>query len=285
VLKRFCSVTIKISQHKFEIKIEPKLFRKRKFEDEQNGTFAPTSEQEDEEDLCDICRTHISFQYCIINNKDRNLFLTRAITNGPLAAPYTATSTPLIKQDQVDFTKIHIHQLLTPESSPHELLIPQTTSNPVHRISDSSSATKLSALSDPSITESLQKLSEEQEFQNLIRAAKRSSSPDIKTASKRRKSTRIESLSKKAHITSFTARTSCDPRRGKMTAVQNNSHFKHLNDKPQIRLCLACLVSSCPKSISTIPPGSIMLYEVSPSTMEQFISETSHKIAILSTNV
>lgn len=283
---------------KFEVKLEPKLFKQRKFEDEQNGTFAATSEQEDEEDLCDVCRTHISFQYCIINNKSRNLFSTHGVTGESLAPPHAVPPVTLVKQELQDFPKIPIHQLLTPESSPHELLVPQATPKTVHSISDSSSATRLSALSETSITDTtsnpLPKLSEEQEFQNLIRAAKRSSSPDPtlgkagkidKTAPKRRKSSRIESLSKKAHLTSFATRTLRDPRRGKMSAVQNNSRFKHLNDKPQIRLCLACLVSSCHKSILSIPPGSVMLYEVDPTTMLQFISQTSRKIALLSTNV
>lgn len=282
-----------IDTAQFAIKHEPKFFKKRKFEDEQNGNFDSASEHEDEEDLCDVCRTHIAFQYCIINNESHGFFSSQCggSSSELLASPHTVppAASHQAKNEPLAYSKIPIHQLLTPESSPHEQPVPQYGPKPLHRISESSSAAKLSALGhapNERPPNPASKLSEEQEFQNLILVAKRSS-PDAqsKTLVKRRKSTRIESLSKRAHLTSFTSRTIRDPRRGKMTAVQNNSRFKHLNNKPHIRLCLACLVSSCHTPTASIPEGSVLMYEVSPSTMLQFIADTSRKIAVLSANV
>lgn len=251
-----------ITGDNFTVKYAPRVFKERKFEDEQIGTFDSDSEAEDDEDLCDVCRTHISFQYCIVNNESGDYFS---------AAPPSLPS-PRVKHEPPPFTKIPIHQLLTPESSPYDHPKPHANANPVHRISDSKSSRSLSSLRDDAA-----RVSEEEQFQHLVRTAKRDAD-DAHEAVKRRKSSRLESRSK--HLDPVMP-TSRNPRPGKMTAVQIKSHLKHLNLKPRLRLCLPCLLVSCHNNPAAVPSGSLLLYELSPSTMLGFLAATKLKLAFM----
>lgn len=280
-----------IDTSRLEIRHEPKVFKERKFEDEQNGHFHTDDDHEDEEDLCDICRTHIAFQYCVINNESHDFFASHSkITPDRLSTPYTMPeASSQVKIEQQEYSKIPIHQLLTPESSPHELVVSQSDVQTFRPVPDLSSADRLSVLSNDTTSKTrdtngpVSKISEEEEFQNLILAAKRPSpNPETVSPAKRRKSSRLESLSKRAHSVTFSSRTVRDPLRGKMSVVQNNSHFKHLDNKLHIRLCLSCFHLS---GASAIPGGSVLMYEISPSKMLQFIALTSQKLAQLSASV
>lgn len=60
-----------------------------------------TQDEEDEEELCDMCKTHISHVYCVLNNRDHN-FSSRNL------------------EEHLNQKRISINQLLTPEASPLE---------------------------------------------------------------------------------------------------------------------------------------------------------------------
>ena len=112
----------------FDIQFVPRPQSKRLFEDEQMGFFAG-EESEDENDLCDLCRTKVSYQYCIINNK-KHRFIPR-----------------LSSYSNKRIIGHRSNQLLTPNSSPLVVKeVEQSDHNKMSNLSQSSAAKALDAL-------------------------------------------------------------------------------------------------------------------------------------------
>ena len=112
----------------FDIQSVPRPQSKRLFEDEQMGFFAG-EESEDENDLCDLCRTKVSYQYCIINNK-KHRFIPR-----------------LSSYSNKRIIGHRSNQLLTPNSSPLVVKeVEQSDHNKMSNLSQSSAAKALDAL-------------------------------------------------------------------------------------------------------------------------------------------
>lgn len=116
----------------------------RSFEEEQNGVFH--DETEDDE-LCGNCRTHIGYQYFDFDNKARELkkeeeepikeeaVLVDEIHEGVDEKSSNQIdnkalfTTPEIKQEGFESTKLSVRQLLTPQASPQEIIIKRRLSD------------------------------------------------------------------------------------------------------------------------------------------------------------
>lgn len=229
----------KLDKTNLTIKHEPKVFKKRSFETEQLGV----EDDGDDEPLCDICRTHVSYQYIMVNNEKHDFGEAKRLVSPPV--------TPEIKQEV--FSKISISQLLTPESSPYEEKS-IVSSHHAEEVANTQSANKLD-----DVTLSGLKRPEFEEMNELIRSARESGRKRTRAeppADKRRRSTRLQRADPDGS----------ERRIGKMTVVQHNSTFKALNEKEWVRLCLEC-------SGPHITPRLTLVYETYPSAMKQFLDE------------
>ncbi|ODV69578.1 JmjC-domain-containing protein [Hyphopichia burtonii NRRL Y-1933] len=243
----------------FIIKFQPKFFKERKFEDEQLGYFPQDNNDQDEDyedDLCDICRTKISYQYCIIDNK-RHRFHTIASSDAMDSKLKSIEPiTPTIKQEATfeSFNKIPISQLLTPESSPYE----EITNRP-----------KKELLAEHDLGPNESK-SEADEWNKLIEDAK---NDDNDNNRKRRRSRRVSKEEEPLHKNRKPNHPTIQPK-GKMTVVQNTCSLNQLNDQEEIRLCLQCCLNLCGEHGERAPINSTLVYEMYPDTMAHLISST-----------
>lgn len=120
-----------------------------------------TQDEEDEEELCDMCKTHISHIYCVVNNEDHQ---------------FSGKN----HEDPAKPKRISVTQLLTPESSPLEQ---QNETFTVKREQDSTiEASKL--LMDITGDSPVLSIKQEMDTQGI----------DTTQEKKRRKSSRIEKL-------------------------------------------------------------------------------------------
>ncbi|ODV77713.1 JmjC-domain-containing protein [Suhomyces tanzawaensis NRRL Y-17324] len=247
----------KLDKSRYLIKHKPKIFKPRSFADEQKGTFN-LDQTEEEEDLCDTCKTHISYQYCIINNKSHEFGIRKVeIKQEPLSPkPETINKTAV----NIMTTRIPIHQLLTPESSPYDHQKPDSNVD-LGKITKSEASKHLSQLSEQE-----SKLCREAEFKQLVDQAKRAA-VEADDKNKRRKSRRLQELEEKPFQEMSRMRSS------KMSLVQVKSSLRQLNQKETIKLCLDCLTNNYGATGSMAPEGSVLLYEISPLQLDSFIEE------------
>lgn len=260
----------------FGLMHQPKVYHERRFEDEQMGNFLEANgndKNEEDEDLCDVCRTHLGFQYCVVNNKNH-----RFSVSGEETANTEDT-----------YRKIHIHQLLTPETSPQEVF-PKLESNRASSVGESAPSRCFAMLSLPKeeeeeeefdpwneYTESHDAKNEDDkdgEFKESKRRPRasvvenkrtRSSSSSDGTEVKRRRSSRLQEK-----VPTIEAQR--PPRMGKMTQVHHNSQLRELNRKDSVKLCLECCVRVYGNARpGTVPRGSSLVYEIEPQTMTELV--------------
>lgn len=254
----------KFSQGNLTVKYQPKYYKQRKFEDEQLGNFQQDQETDDEEDdLCDICRTHISYQYCIINNANRDFY---KISQGSIKqeAIKSPPITPKIKQEEY-FRRISISQLLTPESSPNEGYKSKEYDESVRTIANSESSKQLQDLNN--------KKTFFDECNEIIALAKENYDKEDEPSQKRQRRSirqkKMESPPVKAESTP-PKRLASKPA-GKMTMVQHTSTMDLLNQLDEITLCLKCTVKHCGENGERAPEGSTLVYEKYPWQMKDFL--------------
>ncbi|ABN65950.2 conserved hypothetical protein DNA-binding protein jumonji/RBP2/SMCY, contains JmjC domain [Scheffersomyces stipitis CBS 6054] len=272
----------------------PKKFSPRKFEEEQAGIYS--TDGDDEEDLCDLCKTHLSYQYCIVNNRNHNV-PTVAATSSPSIAP---ASTTVIKQEPTEIRRITIQQLLTPDSSPYESkkTFEESTVD-VGKLATSEAALSMSKLNETKTAETgddeddESKLCMMEQFDELINNAKRAASEELQnteSGQKRRHSRRLQELPKvqeikkeKEGVQTVAKRRSSRPTgkmTGKMMAVQQRSEIKQLNEKDTIRLCLSCFIKTYENSDGKVPvpEESILHFESYPSQLKELVKSTKRNI-------
>lgn len=268
----------------FAVIYQPKVFQKRKFEDEQMGYFledTETDKNEEDEDLCDVCRTHLGFQYCVVNNKSHRFSVSAEIP--------TASS-------QDTYRKIHIHQLLTPETSPQEVFPKLENDERTASIRESYSSRRLSMLSLPK--EEVDYLAKEEVKEHEVRKTAKHNEdedeykdheshgahekPTRKTRSasseKRRLSSSCDTNEVKRRRSSRlvekvpTIESQRPMRMGKMTQVQHNSQLRELNRRDTVKLCLGCCIRVYGNAKNgTVPRGSTLVYEMEPSAMSKLV--------------
>lgn len=299
-----CELLSKLdNEDSFILEYRPKFFKQRKFEDEQIGFFSnDNNENEDEEyDLCDICRTNISYQYIIINNEKHNfdkislgnrnnrlekeseITVLKEDKEEQYTSPNVSPSTPNLTQEG-KFTKISISQLLTPDSSPYEEVKP--------RISQAS-MDKFKLGDDLNSIIKTEKTPAADEWEKLIENSKRDCK-DGGLSNKRRRSNRLQKLESSPVKNTLNVELRSDNKEpyiqrqhqhhqptskpmSKMTIVQNSINLTHLNEKEQIRLCLLCCLELCGTRGERVPAKSSLIYESYPEQMKNFLHQCKHK--------
>ncbi|CUM65087.1 uncharacterized protein PRCAT00002712001 [Priceomyces carsonii] len=254
-IERQSTFLSKLDKSRFSVVFKPKQIKERKFEDEKIGVFEK-DDDEDEEDLCDLCRTYISYQYCLINNESRNFGLDPPVI--------------VKKETPREPSRMSISQLLTPETSPYDPTGHQTEN--LKSIPTSRGSNNLALLTQKS-------LSEMEEYEKLINAAKRAASDEPEQDEShmtKRKSRRIVKM-QSALATSNSAPS-------KMKAVQISSRLRQLNQKATIKLCLECCVDyHFGKKLHEVPEGSTLLYQSYPSLMRDLLNKSKRNLLDITT--
>ncbi|KAK6456660.1 JmjC domain, hydroxylase-domain-containing protein, partial [Scheffersomyces xylosifermentans] len=298
-----------LDKSKFKQEYKPKKYKPRKFEDEQVGAFDESeAKNEEEEDLCDVCKTHLSYQYCVINNKTHRFQVEEPSTPPPdiplVEKPRVIEHSITVKQEPIK--RITIQQLLTPDSSPYDTQPYSEARVNLDQMANLESSKKMAQLSESKDSQNEEVDSDEEadekakncmmaQYDQLISAAKRSASAEVQENKgegdrKRRKSRRLQELPEKAAVKEEpedfprvpTTKHRGQKMTGKMTAVQHKSHMKQLNEKSAIRLCLQCCLKNYGTSCNGIPEGSILLFEAYPSQLKEIIKATKRNLSELS---
>lgn len=233
-LKRQSELLSKISLNKFTIVHKPRKMKNHLYEFDEN----------EEESLCDICKTYVSYQYCVLDNSDFSFG----------------------QKKSRKFKQIPVKQLLTPEASPQEILF----------------SIRSSRLTVPKQAD-LQKLSSEcvmDEYDKLINDAKRAAQEEEEDSqASRRKLRRLEKrggINQSTHNTSTNRGDSQLHKQEKFGSLLKQSLLKGLQAKPKIRLCLECNIKI--SEDHEIPENSILIYENTPSNLQGLIEETHRNI-------
>nr|QDH43443.1 transcriptional factor Gis1 [Metschnikowia australis] len=219
------------------------------------------SEQDD--NLCDICRVSISYQYCDINN--RNHRFGKWYHGRPKKEP----------------TVLPVKKLLSPYPSP--CLAEISTSllrGSAEDIALSQSAETLQDLQD---SEEDKKPTSSDRFEELIKQAKRNlkEEEDLKdpepNGAKRRQLRKLEAKN------FVPQQVSTEPERGKsgkmsqMKKVQYSSLLHLLNQLDHIKLCLECAASMCGKHGEKAPNGSQILLKKGFADMQSVLKEAKDR--------
>lgn len=229
----------------------------------------------DEDDvLCDICRTFLSFQYCHINNKLHRF------------------GRWYLKKPKFDTPRISVRNLLTPTPSPLVGDGAEGTMKCANAVARSESAGKLQRLQDEEIFIPLKREedgtneSEEEDtdhqyhtpaldqLEALILQAKRQASEEIEEPKgKRRQSRRLQPKHKVL-----------EPKVKREVEVtkQKNEHYssllRQLNQFDQLKLCLKCTQKMCGERGERLPKGSSIVVEKLFEEMEHILAETKRKL-------
>lgn len=225
-----------------DMEYRPKAYKKRQFDLEQKGEV-----EDEEEDLCSNCKTHLGYQYCEFHDApDSNIKSVR----------------DEIKQENMG--NVQNHQLPTPEISPQEIVVKESSSADATTISEFSSSKHLEALGKASC--------EMDEFDQLIsQAKKRSCEPEEESNSKRRQSKRLMSLEEQQYQKK---KVKTHPNE-KIKGMRRTSHKKK-NGTGARRFCLRCTLD-----FDQIPSGTKVIYQSYPQQLRQTIDEAKANLCSL----
>lgn len=221
------------------------------------GMKAVANDNDDK--LCDICRTFLSYQYCNINNKSHR---------------FGKWSRGRAKKED---------EMLTPEASPyvheHNQSIQNSHSSQSGQGSDvaaemakSESGGRLQQISGIG-NEGERLKSESDVFKELVTSAKRKlrSEGSAPKAQKKQRPLR-SSLAKE--VTPVKKDESPAPVCQK---IPYNSLFKELNQYDNIRLCLQCTIRECGEQGERVPRFSQIIYETKFEDMVDLLNEAKGK--------
>lgn len=232
----------------------------------------------DEDDvLCDICRTYVSFQYCSINNRLHRF------------------GKWYLKKSKRDTSGVSVRDLLTPTASPlvgENMDLSMASATAVAR---SQSAGRLQSLQDDKSTikenselaEENDKGKEEEEddddeppykpvldqMEELILKAKRQASEELEEPKgKRRLSKRLQH---KVQTPETTMKHDVEETAHKKE--QHNSLLRQLNQFDSLKLCLKCTQKTCGEYGERLPKGSNLVVEKPFEEMEQILEQAKCK--------
>lgn len=212
---------------------------------------------DDDDVLCDVCRTYVSFQYCNINNQAHRF-----------GKWYGG-------RRKKDSTGMDVKNLLTPESSPNKPALVEGVEK-ADFVASTYAAGKLGELQERATTND--------EFDELIRNAKRKAREEEQAASngnkRRRHSSRIQQKSQLPELYKEPSETpepqsetstsiESKSNMSQMKKVQHNSLFRQLNRLDNVKLCLECCVQVCGEHGKKAPRGSFVIFEKSFEDMEK----------------
>ncbi|KAI5952046.1 hypothetical protein CANMA_005125 [Candida margitis] len=224
-----------------EIEYRPKAYKKRQFDLEQKG------EIEDEvEDLCFKCKTHLGYQYCELYSapgEDQD----KSICEG-------------IKHERSEYEQ----QLPTPEISPQEEVVRDTSSTDASTLSESASSIQLQAIAKAKCVMD--------EYDILIsQAKKRSCEPEEESDSKRRKSRRLRSLEEEQ----FQKKAVNKHVDGKMKGMKRTKHRAKIATESR-RVCLKCILD-----LECVPTNTKLIYQSYPQKLRQTIDDAKANVNVL----
>lgn len=211
---------------------------------------AKPSPDDDDESLCDVCRTFVSFQYCEINNQHHRF--GKWFTGRP-------------KRKETIMT---VNRLLTPSASPKAE--GHFGDEQAHAIAESSSA------------EQLEKLQERRpindEFDELIlKARKRAAEKDAETGNKRRHLSRLQRRSNLPEVAMVESGSPKAKESAPMKKVHYNSLLRHLNQFDSVKLCLKCTAQMCGEKGERAPRGSQIFIEKTLDDMMKVLEQAKTK--------
>ncbi|OBA22297.1 JmjC-domain-containing protein [Metschnikowia bicuspidata var. bicuspidata NRRL YB-4993] len=218
---------------------------------------------EEDDNLCDICRVSISYQYCDINNR-----------NHRFGKWYQGRQK---KESRV----LAVNKLLTPDPSP--CLTEGSTSLPRGSAEEIALSQSAEALQDLQDSEEDEIPTSSDQFEELIRQAKRKmkEEEDLKdpesSGAKRRQLRRLEA---KKFVPQ---QVSTEPERGKlgkmsqMKKVQYSSLLHLLNQLDHVKLCLECTAKMCGTHGEKVPKGSQILLKKGFEDMQSVLEEAKDR--------
>lgn len=207
----------------------------------------------DEEDdvLCDVCRTYASYQYCNINNQAHRF-----------GKWYGG-------RKKKEAHTLEVKDLLTPEASPNKL----------QELNDDEKANFVaSTISAGKLGELQEKVPYNEEFDKLIKQAKRKADEEEASGVKRRRhSSRILQKSQLPETVKEETEVVEHKDMSQMKKVQYNSLFKQLNRLDNVKLCLECCVLVCGERGKKAPRGSLVVFEKSFEEMDQILTAAKQR--------
>ncbi|CAK7903822.1 histone demethylase Jhd2p [[Candida] anglica] len=234
----------KLDHEKFTTEFKPPKVRKgRVLEDEQMGFFA--DDEDEDEKLCDGCKTHIGYHYFFLPNKEHQYSQKKKAKE---ANEYAIKRRKIIPENI---------GLLTPHDSPQDKIKEEQETE---KIVDTVSSRRMSLLTGGGdITKEHLKLSEEEEFRQLISSAKKTNSEEPESSSKRRRSTRIQKQEK-----------------SEIAAIGRSKRYVPFsNEKKQLNLCLECVKIYD----EDLPMGSVLVYESYPEKIVELVNSVKEKLS------
>lgn len=215
-------------------------------------------DDDDEDNLCDICRLSVTYQYCNINNRSHRF-----------------GKWPLGRAKKED-NRNEISKLLTPEPSPYTAQSAERKLSVAQAVSDLKTAGALKAFSDEVVTHS-------DEFEKLIGNAKRKSrEEDVDVKPKRRQSKRIQGLGDKSGIPEKEeAKAPEILAKPKRKTTQFNALLHQLNQYDNVRLCLECTAEMCGKQAEMAPKGSLVVMKKNFEDMKKVCALAKSKFTLM----
>lgn len=222
----------------------------------QESTYSELSsskENEEEEDvLCDVCRTYAFFQYCNVNNASHRF--------GRRTRKPRNNSTRSLKVDK----------LLTPDASP---------SLTEHFDAKASAESVASSSSADTLQQIVRSSPQLDEFDNLIAEAKRKATEesDDKITKKRRHSSRLQQKAKLPETKTEDSHDSniftTNDNMSQLKKVHHNTLFQQLNKYDTIKLCLECCTQIYGEHGESAPKGSCIVVERTFEEMQKLLQE------------
>lgn len=262
-----------VEVHKGALPVEPITPKQEEFpvfQSLDNDTFQQPKPQgmkavanDNDDKLCDICRTYLSYQFCNINNR------LHRFGKWHRGRPKKSLS------------------LLTPEASPYVPDQRDLRPDVAVTLAKTESGEKLRQISGLAELDYAAEVKPESEmFDELIHSAKRklrTETLDLSKAKKRQRSLR-SSLTKDAVPSrrQLKEHTPSPPPTAAVAAAtpktRCSSLYNELNQFDIVRLCLQCTIKECGENGERVPRESELIYEQELSDMEIILSEAKAKM-------
>lgn len=256
-LARQSRVVNELDKSKFEQAVHKKLAQLHEpITPKAEGRRDEAGLDEEDDELCDVCRTYVSFQYCNINNLShrfgRNVRQLKANRQRPLK----------------------VDKLLTPDASPSQASMDRDSR--AERVASSASAQGIEDIMD--------KKPKLDEFDRLIEEAKRKAGDEEEDGHQRKRRRQSQRIQKKTQSPPVKEETtpplklmSPDENMSQMRKVQHNSLFQQLNKYENIKLCLECCTLLLGEKGENAPRGSSLVIERSFTDMNVMLEEAKRK--------
>ncbi|GEQ66806.1 hypothetical protein JCM33374_g469 [Metschnikowia sp. JCM 33374] len=228
-----------------------------------SGKKSSSLVNEEEDNLCDICRVSISYQYCDINNKNHRF---GKWYNG---------------RPKKNVDVLNVNKLLTPEPSPSIPKMEQVTMfGAAEEIARSHTAEALEDLQD---SDDDKKPTSSDQFEELIRQAKRKMKEEEELKDTKLHGTKRRQLRRSEAKKTVQQVVSTEPERGhsskmsQMKKVQYSSLLHSLNQLDKVKLCLECTVKMCGQHGEKIPKGSQISLRKDFADMQQVLNDAKER--------